>query len=128
MKRYVVVCFVLSFLVSAGAQTQVDLENQVRGELPVAQGGTAAGDAATARTNLGLTTDYLDENHTWLGRQEMLNFNTIRYAHLFSSSGSGTSVDRGFSPPATPGPTPSRTVGKRSYLYRALIESPRAPH
>ena len=73
------------------AQTTVNLEQQVQGELPVANGGTGGANAADARDNLGLTTDYLDEDHVWRGRQDILNLNEIRYAHLFANGGDGTS-------------------------------------
>ena len=83
MKLCILICLVVIGSQTAWPQTTIDLENQVRGELPVAQGGTGAADAGNARSNLGLTSDYLDEDHTWLGRQDVLNFNKIRYAHLF---------------------------------------------
>lgn len=93
MKLRILICLVVLGSQAASAQTTIDLENQVRGVLPVPRGGTGGTDAGTARTNLGLTSDYLDEDHTWLGSQDIINFNKIRYAHLFAASGAGTAAD-----------------------------------
>ena len=90
MQRVVFLFCVFSLASWSWAQTTVNLEQQVKGELPVAKGGTGAADAADARTNLGLTTDFLDEDHTWRSRQDILNLNNFRYAHLFANGGDGS--------------------------------------
>ena len=81
----------LSLTAWSWAQTTVNLEQQVQGELPVANGGTGGDNGSDARDNLGLTTDYLDEDHVWRGRQDVLNLNGLRYAHLFANGGDGSS-------------------------------------
>ena len=90
MRGLVCLFCALSWTSWSWAQTTVNLEQQAKGELPVANGGTGAAAAAAARSNLGLTTDYLDEDHVWRGRQDVLNLNEIRYAHLFANGGDGT--------------------------------------
>ena len=52
MKLCILICLVVIGSQAAWSQTTIDLENQVRGELPVAQGGTGAADAGNARSNL----------------------------------------------------------------------------
>jgi len=78
---------------NAWTQTQVNLEEQVRGRLPVSQGGTGAADDDAARANLGLTTEFLAEDHFWTGAQQVRNLSGLRFAHTFAASGSGTQND-----------------------------------
>lgn len=76
----------------AAGQTngEINLNQQVRGELPVARGGTGATNTAAARGNLGLNTEFLAEAHDWLGRQNIRDLGGVRFAHMYASSGDGS--------------------------------------
>lgn len=92
MKKVLMVLLLAAAFRPADGQTngEINLNQQVRGKLPVALGGTGASDAATARGNLGLNSEYLAEAHTWLGRQNIRDLGGIRFAHLYANSGDGS--------------------------------------
>ncbi|HSG98491.1 MAG TPA: hypothetical protein VLB27_00485, partial [candidate division Zixibacteria bacterium] len=93
MKKLLLGLLLATAVRPAAAQSngEINLNQQVRGELPVAHGGTGSTNAAAARGNLGLNTEYLSEAHAWLGRQNVRDLGGVRFAHMYASSGDGSS-------------------------------------